>query len=563
MYNRINSRIVFLFCCFLLIFLLLEGRIAYLQIYKGEKLTNQAVERRTVSLELGNFFRGDILDRHGKSLLDSQMIYKLAVFPSLLCDTPGTVEQLSALLPEQRQQTEVLLNDDIKSRKPFFLSTLTEEEAAEIYQKKIPGIYAVPLSSRYGPQALARHIVGCTAGSVIQGVVEKGLKGIEAFYNKELTPPEPIINLGVVVDGRGDSLKGGSLLVRGEKGAVARGKDVVLTLDRDVQQSVEKVLDQHMDKGAVALIDIPSGEIRALASRPSYSYDQGSLHGEEFDRSLDLHHPGSVFKIVAAAATLAEGVVDADEKFNCDGKYVFKSGDEIHCWKSGGHGGITFRDAFAHSCNTVFVEVALRLGSQKLEYYAHLLGLEEGITGYNQQAFRGGAVKIGSLPGQVGNAALGQDGVTICPVNLAALAAVIAQGGIYQKPCIIKEIREHESKVVKHIENQAPRRVLPPHVAKELQEMMELAVADGTGKRAQIQGLGSAGKTGSAETGREDNQGKPVVDSWFVGYAPLENPQLAIAIFVEGGGAGGDCAALLFKKIIDALQTGFVEKMTP
>lgn len=552
MHSRINSRIVILFCCFLLAFLLLEGRVAYLQIYKGEQLANQAVERRMVTLELGNFYRGDILDRQGKSLLDSQVTYHLVVFPSLICDLPQTVEQLSTLLPEQGKQIEIL-NDEINSKEPFFLKgTITEEEASKLSQQKIPGIYVVPLFCRYGPHALARHIVGCTSGSVIQGNVEKGLNGIEAFYNKELTPREPVIELGVVVDGQGKILKGRNLLLRGEKGTVDRGKDVMLTLDRDVQQTVEKVLDQHIDKGAVALIDIPSGEIRALASRPSYSYGQGFLQGEEFDRNLSLYHPGSVFKIVVAAAALAEGVVEADEKFNCNGKYIFKSGEEISCWKSEGHGELTFREAFAHSCNTVFVDVAQRLGSQKLEHYAHLLGLEKGIVGYSP--FSGGLVQIGGLPGQVGNAALGQEGVTISPVNLAALTAMIARGGIYQNPSLVKKICDHQGEVVKEFENPSAQRVLPFPVAKELQGMMELAVSEGTGKRAQIPGLGSAGKTGSAETGKKDKQGKPIVNSWFVGYAPLEKPQVAIAVFVEGGGSGGDCAALLFKKIVDALQ---------
>lgn len=547
MHSKINSRIVFLFCCFLLAFLVLGGRLAYLQLYKGDKLASQAVERRMVSLELGNIFRGDILDRQGRSLLDSQVSYHLAVFPSLLCDPSAAVEQLTVLLPERSQQVEILLNDNIKSKKPFFLKgTLTEEEASKLFQKKIPGIYAVPLFCRYGPHALARHIVGCTTGSVTQGVVEKGLKGIEAFYNKELTPRDPIINLGVVVDGRGELLKGRDLLLRGKKGTVTEGKDIVLTLDQDVQRAVEKVLDEHIDKGAAVLIDIPTGEIRALASRPSYSYEQGFLRGEEFDRSLNLFHPGSVFKIVVAAAALAEGVVHIDEKFNCDGKYVFENGEEISCWKDEGHGELTFQDAFAHSCNKVFVEVALRLGSQKLEYYFHLLGLEEGIAGYSP--FKGGLVQIGSLSGQVGNAALGQDGVTISPVNLAALAAAIARGGVYEKPCLVNGVRHDKG---------PQRRVLPLHVAKELQEMMELTVADGTGKKAQIPGLGSAGKTGSAETGRKDEDGKPVIDSWFVGYTPLEKPQMAIAVFVEGGGSGGDCAAVIFKEIIELLiKTG-------
>jgi penicillin-binding protein 2 len=554
MFSRMQSRIVFLFCCFFLTILLLLGKVAYLQIYRGEELANQAVENRTVSLDLGNFYRGDILDCQGRSLLDSQLVYYLAVFPSLL-----PVEQLSTLLPEHFKQLEMLLNDRTDHREPFLLDnvTLTEEEAAKLSQLRIPGLYAIPLIHRFGYQALARHIVGSTKGSVVQGDLEEGIKGIELLYNKELTPSEPVVNFSVVVDGRGELLKGGSLYLRGKKGVPVRGKDVVLTLDRGIQQTVEKVMDRYAEKGAAVVIDIPSGEIRALVSCPSFSYAEGFIQGEEFDRSLNLYHPGSVFKIVVAAAALSEGVVHADEKFDCDGHYVFQSGEEIACWKEEGHGELTLKDAFAHSCNEVFVEVAQRLGSQKLEEYAGLLGLEEGITGYTLQDFQGGVVRIGNLPGQVGNAALGQDGVTICPVNLAALAAVSAQEGIYQKPSLIKEVRRHNGDVVKEIKAAVPKRVLSPHVAEELQEMLELAVDQGTGKRAQIPGLGSAGKTGSAESGRVDDEGESVIDSLFVGYAPLEKPQMAIAVIVEGGGAGGDCAAVIFKEIIELLQMGY------
>lgn len=557
---RIKSRIVFLGCCFFLAFLLLAGKVAYLQIYQGEKLASMAVERRTVSLDLGNYYRGDILDWQGRSLLDSQVSYHLAVFPSLLLESgsSGTTEQLSALLPGHCQQVGMLLNDEANGSEPFLFddATLTEEEAVSLSKEKIPGIYAVPLISRYGNQALARHIVGSTRGSVVQGDVEIGLKGIESLYNEELTPAEPNVNVSVVVDGRGELLKGGNLHLRGERGIPARGKNVVLTLDKDVQQTVEKVMDKHADKGAAVVIDIPSGEIKALVSCPSYSYAQGFLQGEEFDRSLNLYHPGSVFKIVVAAAALAEGVVEVDEKFECDGRYVFQSGEEISCWKEEGHGELTFKEAFAYSCNEVFVEVAQRLGSEKLEEYAHLLGLEEGITGYTLQD-QGGVVQIGNLQGQIGNAALGQDGVTICPVNLAALAAVVAQDGVYQKPSLVKEIRQPNGKVVKAIEATTPHRVLPSPVAEEMQSMMELAVDEGTGKKAQIPGLGSAGKTGSAESGRADDEGEPVIDALFVGYAPLEKPQMAIAVLVEGGGAGGNSAAVIFKEIIEDLQINY------
>ncbi len=540
--SRREARVIVLFCCFLVTFLLLEGRVAYLQIYKGKELAAYAVKGRTISLRVGNFYRGDILDQQGRSLLDRQIKYDLAVFPALI-EPSASIQQLESLLP-----------DNWQSSQPFLLSShLSEEEASELLSQNVSGVYPVPINQYYGPGALARHLVGYASGSLSLGKALEGSKGIEKLYDTELAPPDPTLNLGVVVDRKGEAIKGRGVRLRGAKGTVTRGKDVVLTIDRDVQEIVENILDNHNVKGAAALIDIPSGEIRALASRPSYSYHQGKLEGEEFDRSLASYHPGSVFKIVVAAAALSEKVVDPAEKFNCTGKYVYKSGEEISCWKEEGHGELTFREAFANSCNSVFVEVALRLGPQKLMDYSRLLGLEEGIVGYSLPGFRGGVVQFGNLPGQVGNAALGQEGVSISPVNLAALAATVGAGGVYQKPTLVKEIRDHSGKTDRRIQSTEPRRVLSDFVIRELQGMMELVVTDGTGKRAQVPELGSAGKTGSAETGKNDEQG-PVVDAWFVGYTPLQNPQLAAAVFIEGGGTGGGQTAIIFKEIVEALQ---------
>lgn len=528
-----ESRLVCLFYFFLVALILLAGKCAYLQLYKGKALTAAAVRERTVRLPLGNFFRGDILDRQGRSLLDRKVLYKVAVFPTLNSD----------------------YSQDKPSRvEPFFLpGTLDQDEAASFPQREMPGIYVVPVLQRcYGEGSLARHLVGCVGGSLLDGEPQKGLTGIEACYDRELSPREPSLNLAVIVDCSGKHLQGTGLRLSGKQGDPARGNDVVLTLDRQVQGTVEEVMDNNAIKGAVAVIDIQTGELRALASRPQY--DQNLQQGDQYDRSLSLQHPGSVFKIVVAAAALAEGVVSPAERFSCKGKYSFGEGEEIACWKKDGHGSLSFREAFAMSCNQVFVEVALRLGRQKLEHYSQLLGLEEGIIGFPREDWQGGEVEIGSYPGQLGNAALGQEGVRISPVNLAALVAALARGGVYVKPSLVREIRDAQGKVLRVIEAEQPRRVLPPDIARELQGMMELTIRAGTGKNAQLPGLGSAGKTGSAETGRLDDNGQPVVDAWFAGYAPLDAPQLAIAVFVEGGGSGGGSAAKIFKEIMDTLH---------
>ena len=312
---------------------------------------------------------------------------------------------------------------------------------------------------------------------------------------------------------------------------------MVLTLDLDVQQAVEEVLDGKAVKGAAVVIDIPTGEVRAVVSRLLLVQQRCALW-EEINRSTELYHPGSVFKILVAAAALAEGLVTPDETFRCDGKYLFASGESISCWKKDGHGEISFREAFANSCNQVFVEVALRLGRERLEDYAEQLGLTKCVIGYEGPTTPRGKVRIGKYDGQLGNAALGQEGVQISPVNLAALAATVARGGEYLQPTLVKKVCDASGETVREISRPAAIRVLPESVSRELQKMMEFTVKEGTGKKADVPVLGSAGKTGSAETGKKDENGQPVNNAWFVGYAPLEKPQLALAVFVEGEALG-------------------------
>lgn len=558
-------RIFFAYCVFLGIFFALGWRLACLQLLKGRQLAAAAVAEHTLCLPMANFFRGDIKDCRGNSLLDTKRVYGVAIFPSLIPrslrdemspsgkGSLSLVEVLFRNLPPcyRHQKLRDFLREAISKGEPFMLPViLYDEEIKSLAGLKISGVYPVPLLWRYGDASLARHLVGYVKGDMLAGKIQRGVKGIEAVYDDVLTPLDQKLELLTVIDGTGKLLKGRGLRLRGPQGMIVKGKNVILTLDGDIQRKVEKVMDKYGIKGAVSVVDVATGEVRALASRPQY--DQNTGCGDQFDRSLALYHPGSVFKIVVAAAALAEGKVRPDEHFFCSGKYRFKDGEGIACWKKEGHGNLTFREAFASSCNSVFVEVALRLGGRTLEHYARLLGLEGGLDGYLSHQ-RLGVIRIGAYPGQVGNAALGQDGILISPLNAAVMAATIARGGIYLPPRIIKAITDADGRTEKLFSSASSRRVLSLEVARELQNMMDLTVKEGTGKRAMLQGLGSAGKTGSAETGRYDADGNAVTDAWFVGYAPAVSPQLAVAVVVEGGGAGGGIAADIFREILSGI----------
>lgn len=570
MNNLWESRIFCLCCLFLSAFLALGGRLAYLQLVQGKTLAQAAVAERTLRLPLGNFLRGDIRDRSGRSLLDGQTTYHAAVFPPLATSSLGVAvsapssqqqgaEEILAAIAESlparadRREMQVFLQEAVARRAPFLIPvSLTRPEAQSLAKQELPGVYIISIPQRYGPGALAPHLTGFVQGSPLKGAKQQGIKGIEAVFDQALAPAGERLELLTVVDRRQELLEGRGLRLRGEEGAVTGGKNVILTLDTGIQQAVEEVLDKYGVQGAVAVLDIPTGEARALASRPRYNQLTGA--GDQFDRSLALYHPGSIFKIVVAAAALSEGRVRPDERFFCTGKYSFNEHEAISCWKEGGHGSLTFREAFACSCNPVFVEVAQRLERRELEHYARLLGVETGMPGYPPPSWRGGEISIGDYPGQLGNVALGQEGVRMSPVNAAALAATIARGGVYIQPRVVKMIQDEDGKTVRSFPGRAAQDVLSPEASHTLAEMMAQVVSQGTGERAEAPGLGVAGKTGSAETGRQNAAGDPVIDAWFVGYAPRTNPRLAAAVFVEGGGAGGGITAEIFREIMERIS---------
>lgn len=563
---RLEQRRLFrVWCLYLACFLFLGGRLAWLSIWRGKELAAAAVNQRIQRLVIGNFQRGDIMDCHGASLLNSDRRWVVAVFPGEAAGRAGVpvssgirsswqaafCNDLLQELPRKAQLKKLRerLIVACSRKKPFLLPLFLDSgEAARLAEAALPGVHLISLPERYGAASLARHLIGCVEGDPLQGKAQRGVKGLEALYEPLLSPAGKTLQILEVVSRNGERLRGTGLRWRGEEGNISRGGSLQLTIDKNCQRLVEQVMDRYRVKGAVAVVDVPTGEVRALASRPNY--DQGSGRGDQFDRALSWHHPGSVFKIVVAAAALSEGMVRPGEVFYCSGKYHYNDKEAVSCWKKGGHGRLTFQEALADSCNTVFVQVALRLGRERLEEYASKLGLEQGLGGYLGD-WRGGRVDIGCLPGQLGNAALGQEGVLISPLNLAVLAGTIARGGIYIRPEVVQTIYAPQGGA-RRLFRPSPKRVLSLRVAEDIQQMLRLAVTAGTGSGAEVNG-GSAGKTGSAETGLKDRTGKSITDAWFVGYAPWTTPRYALAVYVEGGGSGGDIPAGIFRDITATL----------
>jgi len=565
-------RLIILIAMFSIAFLLLLLKLIQLQLLSGENIAVKAVQGRTRYISGEDYPRGEILDRNGVSLTDTRTVPALVLFPSMVENKGELIDLLSEIL----NIPEGVIKGKLSRNTYSFIPNLTPEQVEKIRTLNSKGAYVLLLKARYGPESLARHVIGHVNsidpeswklfhGKTGQGDKEAyditdtiGVKGIEAIYENYLRCRDPEFYWLATVDGRGKIIPGLSF-----NEVVARKKtnrnSVVLTIDRGLQNKVERVMDGRIPRGAVVVMDVLNGDILAIAGRPNYdqnliaAYIKPGAGDEEKvfnNRALEHYHPGSVFKILIASAALEEGLVSVDETFFCSGKYIFASGLTINCWDRDGHGEITFGESLAYSCNPVFIEVALRLGRDKILEYAEKFNLkvDRGIIGYPVDKYTSLSIDPYG-EGKVANAALGQEGVRLSPVQVAGMIAAIANDGLIVKPRLVKEIRDSRGKPVKVFMPERPARAISKKTACLVKEMLTHVTEWGTGKRAWVPGCGSAGKTGSAETGLVDGGGQRVKNAWFAGYVPLNKPRYAIVVLAEGGKSGGETAAPVFLEI--------------
>ena len=524
----------------LLVLCLLAGglgtRLWYLQGERGAILSGLASGQQAERLRLDNP-RGTIYDRHGVPLSDPRTYWGVAVFPRLLPDRPDAA---AALAPALGREPGTLQQELQAAQQPFWLDRrLDAPGAAAVSALGLPGISVAAVHTRYGPDALAQHLIGYINAS-------GGQLGLEATYDQWLQG-EGGPALEVDLDGHGHPLAG-----LGVHSVTLPGRppgDLVLTIDAEVQRAVEQTLDKAgVQRGAAVVLDVKSGDVLAMASRPRFDPENPPAAVADaplLNRALAAYEPGSTFKVLVAGAALEEGVAGLHSPFYCPGFYDM--GDyQPHCDVPTGHGHLDLEEALAVSCNVTFITLGVeRLGRQRLLAYAHRFGFGQptGIGAYGDQ---GGILPPLDLPGQVAQFSFGQ-ALTATPLQVAHLLLVAAGGGIDPG------LRLVQSGPPGAIAPRAPVRLLSPDTASALQQALK-AVTDpggeGTGKAAWVSGYGSAGKTGTAQ-GVVD--GAPATHAWFAGYTPVANPRYVITVFLEGGGYGGITAAPLFRQMAEAI----------
>jgi len=549
----------------------------------GVDLVRNAVKQRQQSIVLHSG-RGDILDRNGKPFTGNEE-QALILFPL----ARGRVEN-SPELKEIAQIAGVTEEEIVRAfaanKGPFFLRdaegkiiSLSEQQAERINQLAIPGVLALSVTERYRPDEVAKQVIGYVnrnpklVQSLYQQELEQGkmtldsfvgASGLERSFDRFLQGEEPS-TLSYYVDAMGNPLRGLDIRHTQNQNQFYP-LSLVTTLDRTMQERLEQAADdQNLNEGSIVVLDVKTGDVLAMVSRPHFDQTRVKLDESGWqNHAVKQLPPGSVFKTVIAAAALQEGIVSPTERFHCDGEYG-KYG--FSCWKEGGHGRITMEEAFAQSCNIAFAEIAKRLGGDKVETYAHRLGLGVPVGHvtpllYKLQNFRqfegeekGTVFADGSSRHDEGvliQTAIGQRDVRMTPLQAANMMATILRGGQPGQVRLVSDITYRNGMTFHHFSSQQlEQEGIDKVTARKLQRLLGKVVEDGTGTSLQAAAWRVAGKSGTAQVMIE---GEARNHQWFVGYAPADKPRYAIAVVAENQpNWGSHKATALFRLVVDEL----------
>lgn len=524
----IKKRIITLFLLFIIGFLGLGARIFYVQFFRGPDLTDKAEKNRMRDVPVAAK-RGIIYDRNMQELAISvsvDSVYACPVEVRAGGREKETAHKLAGLL--DLDEEKLLKRITRTSSYEWVKRQIEPGQAKAIRDMELPGIRLAEESKRQYPNGtLAAHVLG------ISGVDNTGLEGIDNYYDS-------------LVGG-----KNGRIVI--EKDAANRpipeathryippveGANLVLTIDQTIQYITERELDKafkdrHAKGGAAIVMDPNTGEILALASRPTFNpnhYDQYPAANRRDFAINDAYEPGSTMKIVTSAIAMEEGVVNSQSKFFCPG-YKKVGKETIRCAQGKAHGSQTFANIVENSCNVGFVEVGLALGVDR--YYNHIGDFGFGQrTGIDLPGEAAGILVPKSRCKQIdlGTMAMGQANA-VTTIQLASAVSAVANGGKLIKPHLVKQVIDSNGKIIKTFKPEVERRVISENTAKQLSLILEGEVIRGTGTNAKVEGYTVGGKTGTAQKIKPGG-GYSTVDyiSSFIGFGPVNNPKL-LCIFV-------------------------------
>jgi penicillin-binding protein 2 len=582
----IQGRLPLLAAFIILAIVILFIRLWYLQAVKGEYYQEQAESNRIRPVMLRPP-RGVIYDRSGRPLVENELVFDISLIPEDAPDLDATIVKLAAIVKTSPDAIRKALEDATDVRTSYDPVKIREEApwdevaVVEAHQDDLPGAIIEPEHLRHYPYGgLASHQFGYI-GKVSQSQRKKeqadigmltGQGGLEKIYDKLLRGVAGRRMIQVNAAGR----KVKDLGIEEPR----PGTDIYLTLDLDAQKAAEEGLGSRA--GAVVAMDPNTGEILALTSHPEYDpnlFPRGISPKDWVQLMKDPSHPmynraiqsvyppGSTFKIIVALAGLESGVIKLDDKVACKG-FLTSGRHSFRCWKKGGHGAVSFHQALVESCDVYFYTMGERIGWDRVAEYARKLGYGS-LTGILLPDEKPGLIpttewkkkRTGEAwyAGDTYINSIGQGFVLVSPIQACQMMSAVANGGRFFRPLLLKQTRNRETGEVKVVSPEHTGSVtLDPNVLREVRSALAGVVNEpgGTAHAAATPLAMVAGKTGTAQVVAQKVSGRKLSDetkdhAWFVAFAPVENPKIAVAVVVEHGGHGGSAAAPIAKKVIE------------
>lgn len=582
---EVQKRLPLLMGFIILFAVVLFFRLWYLQVAKGAYYQELAENNRIRPVKLRPP-RGIIYDRRGRPMVENVLTFDLSIVPE---DAPSLEETVRRLAPIVSMRPEAIqrIIDEAEPVRGNYEPVKIREEApwsevarVEAFQEELPGVIVEPEHRRHYPYGgMASHqfgYIGKLTPAQKKEQTDTGLlvgqSGLEKTYDRLLRGVAGKHMLQVNASG----MKVKDLGIEEPK----PGTDLFLTLDLDAQRAAEEALGPR--NGAVVAMDPNNGEILALVSHPTYDpnlFPRGINARDWVRLSNDTSHPlynravqsvyppGSTFKIVVALAGLASGVIDPNEQVTCKG-YLMSGRRPFRCWKKGGHGTLSFHRGLVESCDVYFYTMGDRIGFDRVAEYARKLGFGE-ITGIPLADEKKGLVPTAAwkrekvrepwYPADNYMNSIGQGFLQVSPIQNCQLISVVANGGIFYEPQILKRTRNRETGVEKVYPPVRRRTFAIDPASLDAVRSALIGVtteAGGTAHGAATPLATVAGKTGTAQVIAQKVPGQKLTEStqdhaWFVAYAPAEQPRIAIAVLVEHGGHGGAAAAPVARKVIE------------
>lgn len=541
--NFFLSRIRVLEAVFLIILLLLGGRLVYLQIFRHSYYMSMADQNHFVRKELPSQ-RGTIYDRNGNVLALDILTKTLYVDTRQIAETDKehAIKTISAILG----MPEKTLRQKFEEAYPLVKRKVSISEFTELEKQNLKGlVFEDDFQRVYPKERTACHVVGCV------DVDGKGIEGVEYYYDKFLAGRKGIIEW--LRDGKGTYLTTlGKVISKSEKGT-----DVYLTLDERIQAIAEEEIAKGWDKFqpkkiSVVVLDPNTGEVLALANRPDYDPNQAGKFPAEFRKNYavcDSFEPGSIFKILTASAVLEEKKAKLTDPVFCENGKWYVNGHYLH--DAHPEGTLDFEKVIVKSSNIGTVKFAMKLGEEKLYDYTQKFRIGK-LTNIDMPGETTGKLRPLSewTPFSITAIPIGQE-VSVSCLQIVRTMSVLANGGYLVRPHVMKRIclpgKPKETEAIR----EGP--ILSGDTVSQMDGVLLKVVSEeGTAALAQIGGYDICGKTGTAQKFEQGHFSHTKFTASFVGFLPLQKPQVAIVVSVDepkGVYYGGAVAGPIFREI--------------